>query len=95
MIAVALTPLILSSCANDLKNLRIAATETGRAQARVSLPDMPADCRAKEAHAPLAVGLHAVSVLKRERAALDRQNARTGRCNGSGGWYDRLQEEIQ
>jgi hypothetical protein len=44
------------------------------------LPSYPDDCRKKEDHAPLIDGAEAKSVLKRERQALDRQNARTDRC---------------
>jgi len=69
----------LISCASD-KALKQAATVQGTAQARVTLPAYPEDCRAKEPHAALTEGAEIRSILKRERAALDRQNARTDRC---------------
>lgn len=37
-------------------------------------------CLEDEAHAPLTVGAESRSVLKRERAALDRANARNRFC---------------
>lgn len=83
---------ILSGC-GSLERLRIeeAAADRGRAEARVSLPAWPDDCRKKEPHAALAEGAEIRSILKRERGALDRQNARTDRCAGH---YDELAREI-
>jgi hypothetical protein len=46
----------------------------------VKLPDLPSDCRAREAHAELAAGAEARSVLIRERQHLDHANARVERC---------------
>lgn len=83
--------MILSSCASD-KLLREAATKQGQSQSRVSLPVYPADCRSKEAHAQLSSGAEIRSILKRERQALDRQNARTARCAG---FYDDLVEVMR
>ncbi|WP_369522266.1 hypothetical protein [Brucella anthropi] len=56
------------------------------------MPDYPEDCRRKEAHAPLVEGQEKLSILKREREALDRQNARTDRCAG---FYDELKRGLQ
>ncbi|MDX4076541.1 hypothetical protein [Brucella sp. NBRC 113783] len=56
------------------------------------MPDYPDDCRRKEAHAPLVEGQEKLSILKREREALDRQNARTDRCAG---FYDGLKGELR
>lgn len=89
--SVCLTALILSGCASD-KALKQAAVTQGTAEARVNLPPYPEDCRAKEEHAPLVIGTEVRSVLKRERAALDRQNARTDRCAG---FYDDLKAGMQ
>lgn len=74
-----LIAMILSSCASD-RLLQEAAEQAGQAQAQRQLPAYPDDCRTKEAHAPLTDGVEIRSVLKRERQALDRQNARTDRC---------------
>ncbi len=74
-----LIAMILSSCASD-RLLQDAAQQAGRAQAGRQLPAYPDDCRKKEDHAPLIDGVEARSVLKRERQALDRQNARADRC---------------
>ncbi|MBA70179.1 MAG: hypothetical protein CML30_15035 [Rhizobiales bacterium] len=53
-----------------------------RAEAEAPPPRylVPDDCRATEAHAALVIGADPVSVLARERVALNRQNARTLRC---------------
>lgn len=80
--------LTLSSCASD-KLLQASAERQGQSQARTQLPDYPDDCRLKEGHAPLVDGAEIRSILKRERQALDRQNARTDRCAG---FYDDLVE---
>nr|WP_247874473.1 hypothetical protein [Brucella sp. 10RB9213] len=72
--------MICSSCASD-RRLQEAAEQQGRgAQAGIVPADYPDDCREKEPHAPLIEGVEVRSILKRERAALDRQNARTDRC---------------
>jgi len=76
---VCLIAMTLSSCASD-RLLQDAAKQAGQAQAQRHLPVYPDDCRTKELHAPLADGVEIRSVLKRERQALDRQNARTDRC---------------
>jgi hypothetical protein len=44
-----------------------------------------------EAHAELTAGSEVRSVLIRERGALDRQNARTGRCVG---FYDDVRDRF-
>lgn len=81
----------LSGCASLDRQLRAAAAAQGRAEARVTLPDWPDDCRQTEPHAPLVPGGEVRSALKRERAALDRQNARTLDCAAL---YDDLQTHI-
>ncbi|TIR87400.1 MAG: hypothetical protein E5X05_01365 [Mesorhizobium sp.] len=60
--------------------LHNAASQKGQAAAGVHLPPLPSDCRAVEPHAPVPVGAEALSVLKRERRATDRANARVQRC---------------
>lgn len=79
----------LSSCASS-RLWQEAAEKAGQAQAERQLPSYPDDCRKKEDHAPLTDGVEARSVLKRERQALDRQNARTDRCAD---FYDGLAGE--
>lgn len=44
-----------------------------------------------ESHAALTEGAEVRSILIRERAQLDRQNARTGRCAA---YYDDLRQKI-
>lgn len=61
-------------------------------QARVSLPDWPEDCSRHEPHAALTAGAELRSVLKRERAALDRSNNRVTRCADT---YDGIKESFQ
>lgn len=58
----------------------------------VTLPPLPADCRELEAHAPLVVGAEVRSVLKRERAALDRANDRVKRCAEN---YDYITRKLK
>lgn len=70
--------LISTGCAGNA--LRKAASHTGRVAAGVTLPALPDDCRKQEPHAALAVGMEVRLALRAERRALDRQNARTGRC---------------
>ena len=72
--------LSISSCASLEARLDKAAEKQGQAEIRVTLPDYPDDCRKQTPHAAIQEGAEALSVLKRERAALDRQNARTARC---------------
>ncbi len=82
----------VSGCSHLERILRGAAREKGTAEARVTLPDWPKDCRAITAHAPLVVGAEIRSILKRERTALERQNARTMRCAEH---YDGLKEGLK
>lgn len=78
-------PIVLSSCVTE--RLNKAATAQGKIQASISLPDYPADCRAAEQHAAVTVGAELRSIIVRERGALDRANARVGRCAG---FYDEV-----
>jgi hypothetical protein len=55
------------------------------------LPPQPDDCRLQEAHAALTAGTELRAVLVRERAALDRQNARGRRCVG---FYDDVRDRL-
>lgn len=71
--------MILSSCASS-RLFQEAAQQQGQALADRSPLAYPDDCRTKEAHAPLSDGVEIRSILKRERQALDLQNARTDRC---------------
>ncbi|TXI08756.1 MAG: hypothetical protein E6Q76_06795 [Rhizobium sp.] len=57
-----------------------ASSAKGVIAAGTNLPPLPDDCRKKEPHAAVKVGDELRSVLVKERGALDRANARTGRC---------------
>lgn len=72
--------------------LQKAGADKGKVEAGVTLPELPHDCRVREPHAPLYVGAEALVVLKQERRALDRQNARTGRCVA---FYDEVKAGIE
>jgi hypothetical protein len=74
-----------ASCSTLQDRLDKASTARGELQAGLNLPDLPADCRVMEPHAPVVVGGEAISGWQRERAATDRANARVGRCAG---FYD-------
>ncbi|TAY69570.1 hypothetical protein ELG88_09880 [Rhizobium leguminosarum] len=56
-----------------------AATTKGQTQAGVLLPALPDDLRRQEPHAPIVEGQPLISILTRERQALNRANARQGR----------------
>lgn len=75
--------------------MRQAAQKQGKAEAGVTLPDMPAECAKEEAHAALYEGAEALVVLKQERRATARANARIRRCNGTGGFYDQLRAGLE
>lgn len=68
-----------------------SADTRGRAEARVTLPDLPEDCRKREPHR-IRAGDEAITALKRERRALDRANARVGRCAT---FYDDTKTRLQ
>ena len=77
--AAALLPIFVAGCSLS-ERMNAAAESKGQAQAIVPLPDYPEDCRKKEAHAALPDNGELASAHRRERGALDRQNARTDRC---------------
>lgn len=81
----------LSGCGHLDARLKSAARDSGIASAGVYIGEWPDDCRKTEPHAPLVVGAEVRSVLKRERAALDRQNARTLRCAD---YFDDLADHL-
>lgn len=80
MSGVLIVGILTSSCGHNLERLNKAATTQGEALASVPPVTAPDDCRIREAHARLAVGMEIRSALKRERAALDRANDRVTRC---------------
>jgi hypothetical protein len=82
--------LTCSSCSLT-DSLNNAAETQAQIRAGIILPDWPADCRAKEPHAAVSMGDELRAVLRREQAALDRQNARTGRC---GDFYDNVKTKF-
>jgi hypothetical protein len=61
------------------ERLNRAATTKGQAAAGVLLPALPEDLRKQEPHAAVVEGQPLISILARERQALDRANARQGR----------------
>ena len=70
----------------------LPAVAKGEVDAGTNLPDQPDDCRKKESHAELLAGAEVRSILIRERAALDRQNARTDRCTE---FYDDVKQRFK
>jgi hypothetical protein len=84
--------ILATSCTTVQGRLVRSATIEGRIAAGVKLGDLPADCRATESHAELTAGAEVRSVLIRERGALDRQNARTGRCAS---FYDDQRSRLE
>jgi hypothetical protein len=61
------------------ERLNRAATTKGQTAAGIVLPALPEDLRKQEAHAAVTEGKPVISILARERQALDRANARQGR----------------
>jgi hypothetical protein len=79
---------LLTSCAStDSRSINKSATDAGKLQAVRTIPDLPADCRAKESHVRVTKDADPWSLLILEGQQLDKQNARTDRC---GGFYDRM-----
>lgn len=77
--ALALSLLLIVSGCSATERLNRAATTKGQTQAGVVLPALPEDLRKQEAHAAVVEGQPVISILARERQALDRANARQGR----------------
>ncbi|MCZ3377411.1 hypothetical protein [Rhizobium sp. AG207R] len=75
---------MFSSCSLT-DRLEKASSAKGVIAAGTNLPPLPDDCRKKEPHASIRVGDELRSVVVRERGALDRANARVGRCEA---FYD-------
>jgi hypothetical protein len=70
-----------SGCSTTLnKRLNQAAAEKGRAAAKIDVPTWPEFCREQLAHAPLAAGAEIRSILKRERAVVDKLNDKVRTC---------------
>lgn len=74
----------------DSKSIDASGAAMGKLAAIRSIPDQPADCKAKEAHVRVTAGADPWSLLIKEGSRLDAQNARTDRCNGPGGFYDQM-----
>jgi hypothetical protein len=77
--ALALSLLLIVSGCSTTERLNRAASAKGQTQAGVLLPALPDDLRRQEAHAAVTEGQPVISILARERQALDRANARQGR----------------
>lgn len=83
---------ICSGCTPSKTALYQAASEQGRAAAKVILPPLPAECRQQVEHAPVAIGDNPVIVLARERSQLGVANGVIGRCADN---YDRLKVGLE
>lgn len=93
LLALCAGSLMLTSagCVTNAERLNRAATAKGQTQAGVLLPALPDDLRRQEAHAPVVEGQPVISILARERQALDRANARQGRTVN---FYDDLTKKY-
>lgn len=89
--------LLASSCATmDSASIHDSAVTIGKTQAVRTIPPLPADCRVKEQHVSIpAKDPDPWSLLMLEGRQLDKQNARIDRCNGIGGFYDRMKATQQ
>jgi len=84
--------LTVTGCSATLNNrLQSAATQAGAISAGITLPPWPAECRISEPHTSIHTGDELRALLKRERAALDRANARQKRCAS---FYDDLIKRL-
>lgn len=81
----------LSGCQSLSARNTDAAITRAVMEATVDIPNLPADCRIREPHAPLVKGSEVRSVLKRERAALEKANSRIDRCAK---FYDEVRERF-
>jgi hypothetical protein len=79
-LAISTIAIAISSCGTNRDRIIQASTVKGEIRAGIDIGDIPADCRAHEAHADLAGRAELHAKLIEERQALDRQNARTDRC---------------
>ncbi|QIG67274.1 hypothetical protein EVB37_038 [Rhizobium phage RHph_TM3_3_3] len=73
------------------ERLNRAATTKGQAQAGVLLPALPDDLRRQEPHAPIVEGQPLISILARERQALNRANGRQQRTVE---FYEDIQKRL-
>ncbi|MBX5021242.1 hypothetical protein [Rhizobium lentis] len=81
----------MSGCSSVTERLNNAATAKGQAQAGAQLPPLPDDLRRQEPHAPIVEGQPLISILARERQALDRANGRQQRTVE---FYDDIQKRL-
>ncbi len=88
VVAVLLATAMSSGCVTASQE---AAFRKGRTEAGVILPAWPEVCRRAEIHAALNKGEDIRSILKRERAALDRLNKQVEVCAR---YYDKLRELL-
>jgi hypothetical protein len=89
--ALALSLLLIVSGCSATERLNRAASAKGQASAGVLLATLPDDLRRQEPHAPVTEGQPVISILARERQALDRANARQGRTVN---FYDDLTKKY-
>lgn len=82
--------LTLTGCGTLQNRLHQAAVDKGTAQASDELPNLPDECYIDQAHAALAAGMEARSVIVRERQATDLSNASKRRCTA---FFTNLQAE--
>lgn len=89
---IALVAATLSSCSTLETRLDAASQQQGQAEARVSLPDAPAELTKQVPHAPISEGMEALTALKLERLALSRANGKIARWNA---FYGALKENLE
>lgn len=71
--------MICVSCAAT-SPVKQSAEITGKIAAGINIPEQPADCKVREAHPTISVGVNKIVVIDRYRTALDRANDRVIRC---------------
>lgn len=89
---LALSLLTIGAGCSSTERLNRAATAQGQTQAGIQLPALPDDMRKLEAHAPVTEGQPVISILARERQALERANARQQRTIS---FYDDIKTKYE
>jgi len=83
---------MISAGCSSTERLNRAATAQGQAKAGVILPALPDDLRKLEPHASVTEGQPVISILARERQALERANARQSRTVQ---FYDSIKTKFE
>lgn len=82
--------MILGGCAND-KQLREAGVAIGTSNARVTLPELPAECKRQYGQIPVRAGYEAVVAIKKGNSIIAAGNRDNVNCEA---WYKDLSGNL-